>query len=482
MSPVATAWRGLRLGTRLALALGVLALVVFGLVGAITVSVMRESLLHRLDSQLDDLQVQYRTSQLTPRPTRPSNRDTLVGVVYRFGDDGAPVAVESTNLPSDTSMLEAMAKSVHTGSRAARQTVWLAGNEYRALAISVPGRVRVLAISQEETEHTIKTLALVEALTFFAALAVLVGAGAAVLRRGLQPLGDMAFTAHEIASTDLTARSVDLSTRAEGTGGGLEVEELRTAFNVMLAHIDESLAARSAAEQRLRQFVADASHELRTPLTSIRGYADLFAYAAANEPAERDRLMGRMREEAGRMSALLDDLLLLARLDATETPLRPERVDLVELAMAAAEGFHAGRPEHPLSFDSQVDSLRLDADPMRLRQVLDNLLTNGAVHTEPGTAVALRVRAEPGWAVVEVADAGPGISEQDQARVFDRFYRVDDSRTRGSGGTGLGLSVVHSLVAAHGGTVSLTSRPGDTVFTVRLPSASLVGGSPQVDS
>jgi two-component system OmpR family sensor kinase len=279
----------------------------------------------------------------------------------------------------------------------------------------------------------------------------------------------MASTAHAIASTDLTSTSVDLSVRAKGDGGGVEVEELRSAFNVMVDHIDHSLTARSAAEQRLRQFVADASHELRTPLTSIRGYADLFAYAAANEPAERERHLARMREEAGRMSVLLDDLLLLARLDAAETPLRPEQVDLVEIAVAAADGFQAGRPDHPFTLEVGSATVPLVGDPVRLRQVLDNLLTNAAVHTEPGTPVWLRVRTEPGWAVVDIADAGQGISPADQARVFDRFYRVDDSRTRGSGGTGLGLSVVLSLLTAHGGTVSLQSQPGATVFTVRLP-------------
>jgi two-component system OmpR family sensor kinase len=156
-------------------------------------------------------------------------------------------------------------------------------------------------------------------------------------------------------------------------------------------------------------------------------------------------------------------------LDAAEAPLRPEQVDLVEIAVAAADGFQAGRPDHPFTLEVEPATLPMVGDPMRLRQVLDNLLTNAAVHTDPGTPVWLRVRTEPGWAIVEVADGGPGISPENQAKVFDRFYRVDDSRTRGSGGTGLGLSVVLSLVTAHGGAVSLRSQPGATVFTVRLP-------------
>ena len=171
------------------------------------------------------------------------------------------------------------------------------------------------------------------------------------------------------------------------------------------------------------------------------------------------------------MSVLVDDLLLLARLDAraAETPLRPERVDLAELAGDAADAFAAGRPDHPLT--SSLAAAPVDADPVRLRQVLDNLLANAAVHTPPGTAVHVSVAASESEAVVRVTDAGPGIAPADQERIFDRFFRVDDSRTRGNGGTGLGLSVVQSLVTAHGGTVSVSSEPGRTTFTVRLPLA-----------
>jgi two-component system OmpR family sensor kinase len=239
----------------------------------------------------------------------------------------------------------------------------------------------------------------------------------------------------------------------------------------MLDHIDTSLAARTAAEQRLRRFIADASHELRTPLTSIRGYADLFRYAAANAPREREAHLEKLRSEAARMSVLLDDLLLLARLDSAEveTPLRVVDGDLVALAREAADAFRVGRPTHPLALKAPDGPVRLVFDPARLRQVVDNLLTNAAVHTPAGTSVSLAVSTPPGSAVLRVADTGPGIPPADRSRIFDRFYRVDDSRTRDRGGSGLGLAVVHSLVAAHGGTVELSSRPGSTVFTVTLP-------------
>lgn len=273
----------------------------------------------------------------------------------------------------------------------------------------------------------------------------------------------MASTAHDITSHDLTDSS-HLPVRAQGQGGGPEVEELRTSFNVMLDHIDSSLAARTAAEQRLRRFIADASHELRTPLTSIRGYADLFRYAAANEPAEREAHLAKIREETERMSVLVDDLLLLARLDS-ETPLRQEEVDLVEVASAAAQAFVAAHPDFPLDFDAPSRVL-IQGDGMRLRQVLDNLLTNIARHTPAGTEVELRVSAD---AVMTVSDTGPGIPPEHQGRIFDRFYRIDDSRNRSiGGGTGLGLSIVHSIVSAHGGTVNLLSSPGRTTFIISL--------------
>jgi two-component system OmpR family sensor kinase len=238
----------------------------------------------------------------------------------------------------------------------------------------------------------------------------------------------------------------------------------------MLTHIDSSLATRTAANERLRRFIADASHELRTPLTSIRGYADLFRYAAANEPVDRDSHLGNIREETARMSVLVDDLLFLARLDATEmeTPLRREELDVVRLASVAAQAFRAARPEHPLSVAFSSPSVIIRADPARLREILDNLLTNAATHTPDGAPVTLTLDLAE-TVVIRVIDAGPGIAPEDQQRIFDRFYRVDNSRARGNGGTGLGLAVVRSLVHAHGGTVEVTSEHGRTIFIVRLP-------------
>ncbi|QFZ16395.1 sensor histidine kinase [Saccharothrix syringae] len=463
-------WRRLGLGTRLALGLGVLALAVFAAVG----TVMVQSMKSYLDDRFDD-QMAARQSSLEKEYERNNGLKSSgygwYSVVFEVRD-GQARPKGTADLPGDLSEFTEVALEVTESGTEHYRTGYVEGEgTYRLRGCPIgDGVVLVSAASMNDVTTTVRQLVLVEVATFLLALVAFVVIGRAVLRRGLQPLSDMARTAHDITSHDLTD-SARLPVRAEGDDGGVEVEELRTAFNTMLEHIDTSLAARAAAEQRLRRFIADASHELRTPLTSIRGYADLFRYAAANAPGEREAHLEKLRSEAARMSVLLDDLLLLARLDSgeVEAPLRIADGDLVALAREAADAFRAARPTHPLEVTAPTGPVRLAFDPVRLRQVVDNLLTNAAVHTPPGTAVSLAVAAEPRWAVLRVGDSGPGIPAADQARVFDRFYRVDDSRTRDRGGSGLGLAVVHSLVVAHGGTVVLDSRPGSTTFEVRLP-------------
>jgi two-component system OmpR family sensor kinase len=462
------AWQRTRLGTRITLGLGALALVVFAAVGVTTVGIMHGYLDRRLDEQLSKSQ-NTQLPLLRQTHGSPQSVYSWYSALYTV-ENGVAVPEPGGRLPGDAKQLAKIAAEAVNGD--VTRTIYLRDDgPYRVRACPVDtDSVLLSAAPLQDLAGTVRQLIGVEVGAFALALAVLVIVGRLVLRRGLRPLADMAGTAHDIASHDLTANPA-LPVRAAGSGGGAEVEELRTAFNVMLAHIDTSLAAKTEANERLRRFVADASHELRTPLTSIRGYADLFRYAAANEPEEREAHLAKIREETARMSVLVDDLLLLARLDAraAETPLRPERVDLAELAGDAADAFAAGRPGHPLT--SSLSPAVVDADPVRLRQVLDNLLANAAVHTPPGTSVHVSVTASGGFAVVQVTDSGPGIAVGDQERIFDRFYRVDDSRTRGNGGTGLGLSVVQSLVTAHGGTVSVSSVPGRTVFSVRLPLA-----------
>ncbi|KOU61131.1 histidine kinase [Streptomyces sp. MMG1533] len=465
-------YRRLRLGTRLALGLGALSLVVFAVVGYALTMYMRDYLDSQLGYQLKVVQtVQSKDAEANGTVQQKPYWGWFTAVYDVSGESA--VLRRPADIPDDTGPLTALAERMAHSDTELLRTVKIDGKGvYRLRACEVePGVVLVSAAPMEDIEDTVDRLITVQVIAFALAVLALVVFGRKLLRRGLQPLSDMASTAHGITSHDLTESAARLPLRADGRDGGPEVDELRTAFNTMLEHIDDSLAVRAEAEQRLRRFVADASHELRTPLMSVRGYADLFQYAAANAPEERDKHLARLRAEAARMGFLLDDLLLLARLDAAEveTPLRITEADLVELVDHAADAFRASHPDHPLTVAAGPGTLPLRLDPQRIRQVLDNLLTNAAVHTPAGTEVTVTVSVEPGRTLVRVADAGPGIPPGDHARVFDRFYRVDKARSRDRGGSGLGLAVARSLVAAHGGTVELSSGPGATVFTVALP-------------
>ncbi|NUT27333.1 MAG: HAMP domain-containing histidine kinase [Streptomyces sp.] len=468
------AYRGMRLGTRLALGLGVLSLVVFGVVGTALTTYMRDYLSAQLDTQLAQGQIAQSKSIADYGTLTGKKYYSWFYAVYDVSD-GEPVLrrpEDPADVPDDVDDFTAVARAQTAANTEVLRTEHLKGKgEYRLRACEVePGVVLVSAAPMGDIEDTVGQLITIQAVTFGLALLALVVLGRGMLRRGLQPLSDMAHTAHDITSHNLTD-SARLPVRHPRRGGGPEVEELRTAFNTMLEHIDDSLAVRAEAEQRLRRFVADASHELRTPLMSVRGYADLFQYAAANAPEERDRHLARLRAEAARMGFLLDDLLLLARLDAAEveTPLRPREADLVELVDQAADAFRVTHADHPLTVTPGPTSLTLRLDPQRIRQVLDNLLTNAAVHTPVGTPVSVSLSMAHGAAQIRIADAGPGIPPADRERVFDRFYRVDKARSRDRGGSGLGLAVAESLVRAHGGRIGLSSEPGATVFTVTIP-------------
>ncbi|MFD9000008.1 sensor histidine kinase [Streptomyces sp. NPDC059582] len=465
-------YRRLRLGTRLALGLGALSLVVFAVVGTVLTMYMRDYLDHQLAAQMKLVQVvQSKDAAAHGTVTRQPYYGWYTAV-YDVTDASAVLRTPA-EVPSDSRTLTALARTRAHADYEIQRTVRIDGaGTYRLRACEVrPGVVLVTAAPMEGIDATMRQLITVQVVAFVLALLALVVAGRALLRRGLRPLSEMAHTAHGIASHNLTGSAARLPLRADAPGGAPEVEELRTAFNTMLEHIDDSLAVRAQAEQRLRRFVADASHELRTPLMSVRGYADLFQYAAANAPEERDRHLARLRAEAARMGFLLDDLLLLARLDAdeVEAPLRMRDADLVELVEDAADAFRASHPDHPLTVTAGPAPVRPRLDPQRIRQVLDNLLTNAAVHTPDGTPVSMALRVVPGRALVRVADTGPGIPAADRERVFDRFYRVDKARSRDRGGSGLGLSVAGALVRAHGGTIELGDEPGATVFTVTLP-------------
>jgi two-component system, OmpR family, sensor kinase len=311
-------------------------------------------------------------------------------------------------------------------------------------------------------EATLDRLVTVEIVASALVLLALAGLVTWVVRRGLRPLGDVVVAADAVAEGDLSHRVPVPNPRTE-------VGHLGVAFNTMVDRIEASFAERDELEQRLRRFVADASHELRTPLTSIRGYAELFRRGAADDPDQLALAMRRIEDEASRMGVLVDDLLLLARLDQGR-PLEREPVELVALVDDAVADARAVEPDRPITFSGPGERVVVSGDDVRLHQVVANLLSNARVHTPEGTPVAVRVAVDGPEAVVEVTDQGPGMSAEAAAHVFERFYRVDSSRSRRQGGAGLGLAIVAAVVSAHGGRVSTSSTPGrGATFVVRLP-------------
>ena len=346
--------------------------------------------------------------------------------------------------------------------------------EYRVVATSTgDGQVIVTGLPLASVHSALLRLVAVEAV---AGLLGLLAAGAVahlVIGRTLRPLHRVAATAGRVAELPLASGEVRLADRvpATDTDPRTEVGRVGSALNRLLDSVEGAMAARQSSETRLRQFVAEASHELRTPVTSIRGYTELVR-RTTELPEDADRSLRRVEAEAVRMSGLVDDLLLLARLDAGRE-IVPGTVDLTATVLDAVSDAHAAGPGHRWHIDVPPVAVLVPGDGARLHQVLTNLLANVRTHAPPGTTATTRLRAEDGAAVLEVADDGPGIPAELQGGVFERFVRGDASRNRAGGSTGLGLAIVQAVVSAHGGTVGVESRPGRTVVAVRLPHATV---------
>ncbi len=260
----------------------------------------------------------------------------------------------------------------------------------------------------------------------------------------------------------------DLSRRVEPDGGNTEIGRLGASLNAMLGQIEDAFSERSASEARLRRFISDASHELRTPIAAVSAYAELFDRGARDRPDDLERAMAGIQRESRRIGVLVADLLLLARLDQGR-PLESRPADLTAIAGEAVDAAHAMEPARPLALEAPAP-VTVTGDPERLRQVIDNLLANVRAHTPADAAATVRVRREGAGAVLEVADAGPGLDAEQASHVFERFYRGDPSRSRDHGGAGLGLAIVAAIVEAHGGAVAVESRPGaGTTIRVTIP-------------
>jgi two-component system OmpR family sensor kinase len=496
-----------RLSLRARLILGVIALAAVGLVAAdaATYSELRSFLIERTDSSLAAAHL------------------ALQGVVFRIahpddGDDGGrgspPVSTPPVNVPG-VSPLAAAAPGEYVelrrldgsivghgstprfpGAKASPPPVLPAkitlpaatghaepvtyftvaaksgGGRWRVRASVEPeakNYVLIVATPLSDVDSTLHRLLLIAALVAALVLAGIAVLGLWVVRLGLRPLDAIGATASKIAAGDLTQRVAREDDRTE-------VGRLGLALNAMLGQIEAaakareaSLRALEASERKLRRFVADASHELRTPLAAVRAYAELFTRGAADRPADLQRSMSGIRRESERMSVLVDDLLLLARLDEGR-PLAQEPVALHEVVAEALETARTVDPDRPVEAD--IDAAVVLGDRDRLRQVVDNLLANVRAHTPHGAPVRVVLCSVDGVAELEVADSGPGLEDEEAAHAFERFYRADPSRSRASGGAGLGLSIVAAVTEAHGGHASVTSKPGvGATFRVELPLA-----------
>ncbi len=358
----------------------------------------------------------------------------------------------------------------------APRTVEVPGLGTYRVVVSLDQFERTVAIGLPTTTVTepLTQVALAAGVLTLAAITVAFAAARTVVQNSLRPLHRLASTAHQVSSLELHSGEVAVPVRVPtaDTDPRSEVGQVGLAFNRMLDNVESALAARQRSETRVRQFVADASHELRNPLASIRGYAELTRRERGETPADTAHALGRIESESARMSALVEDLLLLARLDsgpALET--RPTALN--ELVANAVSDAQAAGPDHDWELTLPEQDVLAQGDPFRLHQVIANLLANARTHTPAGTHVLTTLAAEDGEAVVRVTDDGPGIPEGIRDKVFERFTRADAARARSGGGqsTGLGLAIVSAVLQAHRGSATVESSPAGTTFTLRLPLA-----------
>ena len=459
---------------RVGLVAATLALVLCGLLasGVAVTSILRHSLISRIDSTLMDAtrtwaQAPWKHTLSNgegPDPARPPSKFYVRAIspdghiLTAINDRNAEPALPADNDvgPNPTTLSSVSGSDI----------------EWRGVSVHGPqGGLTTVAVDLSDVDHTMRSLVLLQAGIGAAVLVVVGIAGFVVVHRSLRPLAEVEQTAAAIASGELDRRITERDPRTE-------VGRLSSALNGMLSQIQEAVAASESSaetartsEERMRRFITDASHELRTPLTTIRGFAELYRQGAARDVS---MLLSRIESESSRMGLLVDDLLLLARLDV-QRPLDHNRVDLLALASDAVHDGRAIDPNRTITmevFDGPGIPEVLGDEP-RLRQVLSNLVANAIQHTPESADVRVRVGTDGDDAVLEVADDGPGMSQEDAQRIFERFYRTDSSRARASGGTGLGLSIVNSLVKAHGGIVTVTTAPGaGCCFRVTLPRVS----------
>lgn len=473
------------LRSRLLLALGAVVLVALLVADVVTYSSLRSFLLNQIDQNLT--QASRNLQATLPRGGPPSSQSPGNGnapptpqgrggtFVEVRSPDGTVLHQSAATEPDGKSYSPALPANIQFPQESNGVEYFDAksttpnGPGFRVRASQTPAGIQIItALPLDSTNQTLNRLLLIEIAVTGGALIGAAGLGFWLVRVGLRPLTDVERTADAIAGGALDRRVPGESERTE-------VGRLARTLNIMLERIQRAFTERDAterqlraSEERMRQFVADASHELRTPLSAVSAYAELFSRGADHRPADLERVMRGIGLESERMRVLVEDLMLLARLDEGR-PLERRAVELVSLASEAVQSAVTVGPEWPVTLHAD-QPVEVSGDNQRLRQVMDNLLANVRAHTPSGTRATVSISHRHGGAIIEVADRGPGLTADQAAHVFERFYRADPSRTRQSGGAGLGLSIVAAIVSAHGGRVAAMENPtGGTLMSVWLP-------------
>ena len=457
-------------------------LIVSALTAAFTVFAVNRSLTQQVDESLLSLTDRFGDhgrdrvddNDSGTRPPPGSGGGDVLRVVYNPSTGIVSYSAAKQVGANDTQVAATAIQRIQTAGLSPNPTTVDLGTtlgNYRMVANVTPNKeVAVTGVPLAAVEHTRNQLALIVALCVGLGLLAVLGGGSYLIRRNLEPLRRVAATASHVSDQDLERGEVTLVERvpAAYTDTRTEVGQVGHALNALLDNVGGALSARHRSETRGRQFVADASHELRTPLASIKGYAELSRREKEPVPASVTHALGRIESEAGRMTGLVEDMLLLARLDAGR-PLERKPVDLTMMAVEALSDAHAAAPDHEWTLELPDEPVEVIGDESRLRQVLVNLLGNARSHTPPTTRVVLGLTEDALGVRISVSDNGPGIPADKQGDVFQRFTRGDEARERSAGSTGLGLSIVDAVARAHGGRVLLDSEPGATTFTVFLP-------------
>ena len=469
------AMRGASLRTRVMAAAALLVVITALVTAVMGTTLLRSYLLARSDAQLRDF-AKVAGRIVERQHLQPANSSRSPALPTQFLVEvigtGGQIQVAGGPLGSAGGLPLSAAQLSDTGTPLTAAAAGPAPGSWRVLVQRQSGGGHlVIAYSLGDLDAAVTRLEVADALAGAVAVVLLAGLGLPLIRASLAPLARIETTAAAIARGDL-------SRRIDHPAANTEVGRLAEALDVMLASIETAYLARAEGEERalrsqerMRRFVADASHELRTPLTSVRGLAE-YGMQQGNTASREEllRLMSLIGREADRMGRLVADLLLLARYDAGR-PLDPRPVDLASLAAEAVAGARIADPGRAITL-AAAEPVIVDADQERLRQVIDNLIGNALQHTPPGSPVTVTVAGVPGGGQLTVADQGPGMTAEQASRVFERFYRTDDARTRARGGAGLGLAIAASLVAAHGGEITVDTAPGrGAAFHVRLPLA-----------